>query len=207
MAQEISAAQRAYSEVKKRVLSGALGVKRRIDVAALAKDLGVSAMPVRQALAQLVWERLVRTGGGVQGFEVALWSVHELTQLYEWRGVLVKLALDTAEPSAALKSIVHTRPYPAAVLQLMRALEAGANIELRRAAQAADDRLQLARFAEEEAMGDVTGELENLVTALGERNGRGVQMINSFHGRRATLAATIRERVALNALPANGGHK
>ncbi len=198
-----SAAQRAYEEIKARVLDGRLPVRTRIDVEVLARDLGVSSMPVRQALSLLTWERLVQPGRH-SAFEVALWSGRELSNLYEWRGALLMLVLPSSAAGSELKRTARTQPYAEAVTSVMRLLEDGANPNLRRAAANADDRLHQARLIEPEVLGDVQQEFETLIAAIAERSRRSGALIKSYLRRRVQNAEALRERVALRALPHNG---
>ncbi|MBL8544308.1 MAG: GntR family transcriptional regulator [Hyphomonadaceae bacterium] len=203
MALEASAAQRAYAEIKARILNGDLPVRTRLDMEQLARTLGVSSMPVRLALSLLSWERLVRPSRHA-AYEVALWSAEELAQLYEWRGELLLLAQARTSASAELKRLARTQPYAQAVEQAMRLIEEGANPDLRRAALNADERLHLARLSEAEVLGDVEGEFENMAAAIAEKSRRAGVLIKAYHRRRAQHAATLRDRVALKALPNNG---
>jgi DNA-binding GntR family transcriptional regulator len=198
-----SAAQRAYEEIKQRVLDGRLPVRTRIDMEALARDLGLSSMPVRQALSLLTWERLVRPGRH-SAYEVALWSETELAHLYEWRGALLTLVLPSKANGSELKRAARTQPYGKAVASVMRLLEEGANANLRRAATNADDRLHAARLIEGEVLGDVEGEFETLVGAIAERSRRTNTLVKSYHRLRIQNAEALRARVALKALPHNG---
>lgn len=198
-----SAAQRAYEEIKARVLDGRLPVRTRIDIEILARDLGVSSMPVRQALSMLTWERLVRPGKH-SAYEVALWSELELAHLYEWRGALLVMTLPVASSGPELKSIARTQVYSRAVTEVMRLLEAGGNTELRRAAMNADERLWAARNVEPEVLGDVDAEFSNLVAALADRSRRATTLLKAYTRRRVLSAGALRARVVLNALPSNG---
>lgn len=203
MATDTSAARRAYEEIKQRILAGALPVRSRIDVEGLARSLGLSSMPVRQALSTLTWERLVRPGQH-SAYEVALWSEGELAQLYEWRGALLTLALPSSASGPELKRIARTQPYAEAVHAAMRLIETGANFELRRAALNADERLFAARKVEEDILGDVQGEFEALVNALADRSRRASTLQKAYTRRRMQNAGALRQRVVLKALPTNG---
>jgi len=198
-----SAARRAYEDIKERVLDGRLAVRSHIDVEALARDLGLSSMPVRQALNLLIWERLVRPGRR-SAYEVALWSETELAHLYEWRGALLVLALPGAAPSGELKRIARTEVYASAVREVMALVERGANSELLRASSNADDRLWAARQIEPEILGDVEGELAILVSALAERSRRAPALVRAYSRRRVQHAKALRAQVVLKALPSNG---
>lgn len=203
MATDTSAARRAYDQIKQRILDGNLPVRSRIDIEALARSLGLSSMPVRQALSMLTWERLVRPGQH-SAYEVALWSEGELAQLYEWRGALLTLALPTSASGPELKRIARTQPYAEAVRAVMRLIEAGANFELRRAALNADERLFAARKVEEEILGDVQSEFATLVNALADRSRRTSTLQKAYTRRRMQNAGALRQRVVLKALPNNG---
>jgi len=200
-----SAAQRAYEEIKQRVLDGRLPVRTRIDVEVLARDLGVSSMPVRQALSLLTWERLVRPGKH-SAYEVALWSEIELAHLYEWRGALLALTMPVAASGPEIKRIARTQVYAPAVHEVMRLIEAGANSELRRAAINADERLWTARQVETEILGDVEAEFATLVEALADRSRRASTLMKAYTRRRIQHAGALRARVILKAIPNNGGH-
>lgn len=200
MAVDASAAQRAYDEIKRLILDGALPVRSRLDLEDLARRLGVSSMPVRLALNLLNAERLVRPGEH-SGYEVALWPAAELAQLYEWRGALLTLVLPS---TPELQRLARTQPYAQAVETVMRMLEGGANPNLRRSALNADERLRAARVAEADILGDVQGEFEALVTAIAQRTKRMSTLMKSYQRRRIQAAEAIRERIALKALPPNG---
>ncbi|MEQ1808528.1 MAG: GntR family transcriptional regulator [Terricaulis sp.] len=204
MPADASAAQRAYDEIKRRILDGALAVRSRVDVEALARELGLSSMPVRQALGLLRWERLVRPGQH-SAYEVALWSEQELAHLYEWRGALLTLALPASASGPELKRMARTQPYAEAVHEIMRLIEAGANAELCRAAINADERLFPARKIESEILGDVQNEFETLVDALADRSRRASALLKAYTRRRVQNAGALRQRVVLKALPNNGG--
>ncbi|GAM97031.1 hypothetical protein U91I_00652 [alpha proteobacterium U9-1i] len=204
MPADASAAQRAYEEIKRRILDGVLPVRSRIDVEALARDLSLSSMPVRQALGLLRWERLVRPGQH-SAYEVALWSEQELAHLYVWRGALLTLALPTSASGPELKRMARTQPYAEAVHEIARLIEAGANAELCRAAINADERLFAARKVESEILGDVQNEFETLVGALADRSRRASALLKAYTRRRVQSAGVLRRQVVMKALPNNGG--
>lgn len=200
-----SAAQRVYEEIKARVLDGRLAVRTRIDIEVLARELGVSSMPVRQALSLLTWERLVRPGKH-SAYEVALWSETELAHLYEWRGALLALTIPIAASGPELKRVARTQVYTQAVREVMRLIETGANPELRRAAINADERLWAARQVETEILGDVESEFVTLVAALADRSRRMSTLMKAYTRRRVQHAGALRAHVVLKAVPNNGAH-
>ncbi|ANP45911.1 GntR family transcriptional regulator [Candidatus Viadribacter manganicus] len=200
---ERTAARRAFEEIKARIRDGRLPVRSHIDVEALAEDLALSSMPVRQALAILVWEGLVKAGQR-SGYEVSLWSEAELAYLYEWRGVLFALALPNSADGAELQRATRILPYPESMFAVMRLIEASANPELRRAGANADERLYLARKAEIEVLGDVQGELQTLIDALAHRSKRTSVLLKAHTRRRVQSVRLLRQHVVLRALPNNG---
>lgn len=204
MAPETNAGRRAYEEIKQRILDGRLPVRTRVDVQALARTLAMSAMPVRQALGRLTWERLVCI---VQprAYQVALWSEAELAQLYAWRGALMLMAEPNSASARELRSIARTQPYSQSMWNVMRALEQGTNAELQRAAMSADERLYIARAAEEDVLGGAVEEFATLVEAICDKSRQSKALIDAFHRRRAQHVSAIRQRVAVRALPSNGG--
>jgi DNA-binding GntR family transcriptional regulator len=204
MAPEASAAQRAYSEIKRMILEGVLAARARLDMEDLARILGLSSMPVRLALNLLSAERLVRPGEHA-AYEVALWSAPELAELYEWRGMLLNLALPSKAAGSELKRVSRTQPYAQAVASAMRLLEDHANANLKRAARNADERLHAARMVEAEVLADVEREFATLIDAIAERSRRTNALVKSYLRRRIQNAEALRARIALKALPDNGG--
>ena len=206
MAQDATAVERAHGEIKALILSGELSVRTRLEIDVLARRLSLSSMPVRQALAMLAFERLVRrTPNG--GYEVTLWSERELAELYQWRGDLMALTLPARISGSELKRIARTQPYQQAIWTLLRTLETDANENLKRAALSADERLHAARMVEAEVLGDIEAELGSLAAAIAERGRRVKTLIVRFHRRRSEKAGLLRRQAVLRALPSNGGRR
>lgn len=195
---------RVYREIKARILNGELRLRERLEVEVLARRLGVSATPVRQALMHLVLDRLV-AAQGARGYHVAFWSEAELAELYAWRGALARIAVDMFAAISAAKAPARTS-YADAVEVLFRDLEAGANSEMRRAALNADERLRAARMIEPEVLADAGAELKTLARLMqrGERR-RLHAALRAYHRRRIKAAPALRAAAALKALPRNGG--
>lgn len=204
MAGDPRVGERVYVDIKNAILSGELRVRQRLDIDALAKRFGASATPVRQALAILTVERLVRVGAA-RGYQVAFWSDRELKDLYAWRFSLARLAaadLDfngVAPPSSVRPS--HPENYAA----FMERLETNANPELRRAARAADERLHAALRVETEVLDDASREIAALTTALGRKDRRALHFgLGAYFRRRVAKSALIRAHVHAHAIPPNG---
>ena len=84
-------------EVRERIISGTLPGGTKIDQQALAEELGVSRMPVREALRRLSAEGFIELISH-RGALVAELSSDEIIEIYEMRGVLQGLAARLALP-------------------------------------------------------------------------------------------------------------
>jgi DNA-binding GntR family transcriptional regulator len=73
-------------ELRERIVSGTLPAGTKIDQQALAEELGVSRMPVREALRRLSAEGFVQLISH-RGAVVAELSHDEIIEVYEMRGV------------------------------------------------------------------------------------------------------------------------
>lgn len=99
--QRSSFVDEAYRALKQRIVSGEFGPGTALNIDALARELGVSNSPIREALRRLEYEQWVKTipfrGAFVRRFDAA-----ELTELYELREMLELAALDKimSRPSA-----------------------------------------------------------------------------------------------------------
>jgi DNA-binding GntR family transcriptional regulator len=192
--------ERVYQEVRRRLLNGVFQLRERLDVGRLADSLHASATPVREALFRLASERLTASVPG-RGFFMAFWSEADLRALYEWRGVLAKLAGGRAQKLAD-----RTLAYPDRVALLLAGLDRAANPELRRAAGNADDRLHAARWAETDVFEDLVDEYAALKKALTGRNAAaGLSTLSAYHARRVEATRFIRERALIRAASRNGG--
>jgi DNA-binding GntR family transcriptional regulator len=195
--------ERAYQEIRARLLSGRFRLRQRLDAGAIASELGVSTTPVREALLRLTSERLV-SFRPAHGFAVAMWSESGLRDLYRWRGELAELTLAGFAGAAAPVSRA-AMSYAAQVAELFAAFESGAHAELLHAARNADDRLHVARIAEAEIWPNVEQELSMIANAIA--SGSAVRIKNAlgkYHARRVANAKRIRDCAALLALSSNG---
>jgi DNA-binding GntR family transcriptional regulator len=202
MAAERRAGARAYQEIKKAILSGELKQRQHLDIDELAVRWRVSATPVRNALAVLSAERLVALQPA-RGYSVAFWSEAELSALYEWRWQLARLAAEAAiapksEPPVALDRVDE-------MLALFALLADASNAELKRAAQAADERLVAAYRVEHEALPQTERELVLLREAFIAADTKKTMLrLRVFFRRRILAVPALRSRAAVRALPRNG---
>ncbi len=79
--------QRAYEFIRRKLILGELQPGARLSNRALAHDIGVSIIPVREALGQLASEGLVELKPGLGGF-VAETGRQDIEELYDLREAL-----------------------------------------------------------------------------------------------------------------------
>jgi len=91
----VTAQQEAYHYLRDRILSGELSGNTRLNPAEVAELLGISRMPVREALRQLHSEGLVTMRPNRAAFVSSL-TAREVEELFEIRGALEVLAVRTA---------------------------------------------------------------------------------------------------------------
>jgi GntR family transcriptional regulator, gluconate operon transcriptional repressor len=127
--QAASLSQQAAEVLRERILSGDFGEGERLNEAALARQLGTSRGPIREALKQLRAEGLVREEPRRGAFIVEL-TAHDVEEIYELRA-----ALETR----AVRLLLERRDLPS-LRELDDVLAA-----LKRAAKA-KDRLEVARL-------------------------------------------------------------
>lgn len=200
---ETPTSERAYQEIKARLMDGRFRLRQRLDATALATDLAVSTTPVREALLRLTAERLVAFRPS-HGFSAAMWSESGLRDLYRWRGELAELALKSASALSTPTSAV-TRDYPSRTAALLTAMQRGAHGELVASARNADDRLHMARVAERELWADVEEELTPLDEAIKKGDVSRLKIaLRLYHDKRVAAAKAIRDCAALLGLPSNG---
>ena len=186
--------ERAYQEIKTRVLAGRFRLRQRLDASAIASDLGVSTTPVREALLRLTSERLVSFRPS-HGFAVAMWSES---------GLRAELAL--ANFAAAAQPMMDAAAsYPDKAADLLAGLATAAHAELLHATRNADDRLHMARVAEAEIWPNVEQDLAPISKAILSGNIAPIRnALRKYHMRRCMNAKRIRDCAALLGLSSNG---
>jgi len=168
-----------YTQIKHRLAAGFFRLGDRIDVAALAGQLGVSVTPVREALSRLFDEQLVQFAP-TKGFSVRMLSAEELRHLYEWNMMLTEIALSkrVAPPVATIAahqsaksaasatsisapSLVWPEADTAETL-FLRVASGSGNANLLRAVANVNDRLAFLRAIEADVMTGCLAELTRL---------------------------------------------
>jgi DNA-binding GntR family transcriptional regulator len=90
-----TASERAYAELRQRVLDGRLPAGSRIKETELAGELGISRTPVRDALSRLTVEGLLDFRPNV-GATVAVWSETQIEHVFRIRAMLEPYASEIA---------------------------------------------------------------------------------------------------------------
>jgi len=122
----------AYRAVRDAILSGQLGPGERLNQDELARRLGVSRAPIRDALNRLEAEGMVKTLSRVGGLTVAETSEQEMVDLYEFRAILdsasTRLACERMSDAdlARLQGIVQETDAATEAKDLQRIVQAHA---------------------------------------------------------------------------------
>lgn len=95
---------KAYRHIRRKVMEGTLTPDMRLSNRALAGDMGMSFIPVREAINQLVSEGIVTERPGL-GFFVANPGVGEIIEIYELREALELHAAAKAAETATSEEI------------------------------------------------------------------------------------------------------
>lgn len=93
--------ERVYRELKMRAMHGEFAPGERLDPSVLARDLGASATPVRDALHRLSGERIIDSWHQ-EGFRQPILAEADLHDLHMWAASLLSLAVAGQMPDPAL---------------------------------------------------------------------------------------------------------
>ena len=188
--------ERVYIELKARAMRGEFAPGERLDPAVLARNLGVSATPVRDALHRVSGERMIDSWHQ-EGFRQPILVEADLHDLYVWTASLLTLALDgqPSDPGIPAGSFSDSEPkdYSEEVSILFRTIGwKSENRELRYAVVNLVERCEVFRSAEVRVDRACRGAL----TAMDEdlRFGRWSALrskITRFHRRRVLLAGRV----------------
>jgi DNA-binding GntR family transcriptional regulator len=99
---------RVYEQLRDAICSGALPPGQKLVIDGLARELGVSITPIREALGRLQREGLV-TDAPYSGVRVSDLSLEELRELYTIRGVLEGLAVRMAAEKLSPDALAEIR--------------------------------------------------------------------------------------------------
>lgn len=171
---DASAWERAYQRLKSDILSGSIPVGP-LDIRILGDRLRMSVTPVREALARLHAERLVRLAPH-QGYVVATPSARRLEHLYELSNSLVHLSLERASrsrrPKAGItRALLLAGSYASDLTALITDIAAAQpNGALAETLLWLNDQLYAARRYEPQLFTSAESELTGLVTLWVNQN-------------------------------------
>jgi DNA-binding FadR family transcriptional regulator len=192
---------RVYPRIRTRILKGWWRPGERIDVAALADELGASITPVRDALYRLVGERLIVLGVS-EGFAAPGLTEPGLRDRYHWSQMLVLLALGS-RPTSAFELVkppqdsVDLETWPARLFRDLAAATAQSALVV--AMDSVGDQLAHARVIEVQLGIATLDELSALFSEV--RNGTAAarrRAISRYHRRRMQQCGRIVEAMHLS---------
>ncbi len=193
---DIPASERAYRYIKDAILGGQLR-STTLDIRKIGDRLRMSATPVREALARLHSERLVRFAPH-QGYTLVRLSADRLENLYDLSGLLIDVCLRrAAEASSSGPEPDTSGPthldYAVALTDILQKIAAvQPNPELTAQVSAVNDRLFRSRKAEPRVFPDASSEVLGLKTMWIDRNFDGLRVrLGSLHRTRANAADAI----------------
>lgn len=114
------ASDRAYVMIRDMILSGDLPSGAKIGEEALAEQCGVSRTPIREALGRLEAELLIRRSDTQRSF-VADWSLEDVEEVFELRGLLESRAARRAATRISHSQIERLKTHHAAIGQAIYA--------------------------------------------------------------------------------------
>lgn len=120
-----SATQRVISAIVDDISIGNLPPGERIDEVSIAKKLGVSRTPVREAFNQLVAQKILMVSAG-RGVSVAEYSREELSQIFE---VMFEIEIACARLAAQRLTFLTRSEIEAAQAECIKAAEKGDRVE------------------------------------------------------------------------------
>lgn len=212
----VTAQAAVLTELRQRIIRGDLPPGQPIRQEVLASELGVSRLPVREALVVLQSERLVDYTQH-KGYVATMLDPVDLMQTYRLRDILESEAVDQAMPHLTDEDVTAMREILAemtttdtgslvSVLELNRDFHfqlfaASHNlrlVSLLRQLWDTCDRYRAIYFAEQESLDRAHREHEEIVEASAERDGDRIRDILARH-REGGLSETMRMLEAQNA--------
>ena len=103
-----TASERAYVEVRRRILDGRFPAGHRLKEIELAREFGLSRTPVRDALSRLSVEGLLEFRPNL-GATVSVWSEAQIEQMFKIRALLEPFAAEIAATAITDEEISELR--------------------------------------------------------------------------------------------------
>ncbi|MFZ5608273.1 MAG: GntR family transcriptional regulator [Pseudomonadota bacterium] len=114
------ASERAYQEIRQRILSGALAPGAHLKEEELAETCGVSRTPVRDALRQLEAEYYVRRAAGRRTF-VSQWTRGDIEDIFALRALMEGYAAERAASRIKTPELARLRHHHGEIDKVLRA--------------------------------------------------------------------------------------
>lgn len=185
---------RVYEALRQRIMDHEFGPGVRLDPAALAEQLASSTTPVREALYELLGEKLVETRSG-GGFFIPLLDEPALKDLYAWSGELIALSVRSWPKGSAMLDLeqIRSEPPEQRVGPLFHAISMQSrNREHALAVDGLNARLQAVRGVEAQVIGEMDAELSMMEGAASRADREALRKLSaSYHRRRRRSAARI----------------
>lgn len=197
---EVPMTDGVYERIKERLLSQTLGPGQLLQTGVLAKDLGVSTTPVREALTRLAAERLLISTPR-RGFFAPIPTEEELLGLYGVNEVVLDGAIvrcpERLSEGAEAPALSFEDPTPARMVQhtaelFIRVAGHCGLAEFVAIVRNLNDRLHRARMVEQAVFGDTYEEWAHLAAldASGKRDELRAA-VRAYHERRQHGAGAI----------------
>lgn len=220
-----STVDRVYEQIKDMAVRYELKPGERVNEGEVAKMLGVSRTPLREALNRLKIEGFLRFSSG-RGFYSRDLDVREVLALYELRKTVetgsLKLAMERASDDdidALLHFLDETGPDPGECTAIQQVeldehfheglMAMSANLEMLRVLRNVNDRIRFVRWIDMDRINRSHTQIEhrNILLALKQRDERCVAMLECHIDRRHDqISSAIKEGYAKIYMPGADGY-
>jgi DNA-binding GntR family transcriptional regulator len=188
--------ERVYLELKTRAMCGIFAPGERLDPSHIARELGVSPTPVRDALYRLSGERLIDSWHH-EGFRQRILLETEVQDLYAWSAVLLGVALQGRSLSSNVLDEMSgesaANNYPDQVSRLFRSISTlSSNRELHHCITNLVERCHVFRSAEMQIDPKCGGAVMAMAEDFRSADWNALRSkIKGFHRRRTRLAGRV----------------
>jgi DNA-binding GntR family transcriptional regulator len=193
-----SSRERAYLHIQRKIVSGELRAGQSISELSLAKEIGISRTPIREALRQLVTESILEQGPN-GGMNVVRLTRQDIIDLYELREALEMFAVAKAARQVVRKvDLDRLQAMTDPILALRDELKHSGNAELdedqmnRFVAYDLGFHVHLMRMAANARILKVVNETRLLMRIFGmRRKGHTVALLDDIHSRHSEILDAV----------------
>lgn len=187
--------ERVYESIKRRIMAHEFRPGARLDPSTLADEHASSTTPVREALYELLGERLVETRLG-GGFSIPLLDEPALQDLYGWSGELIAISVRNWPKSAALSGDLPQSeavpPEQRTATLFLAVAQHSQNREHAFAVDGLNARLHAIRRLEPHLLNEIETELSAMAAAAARGDRDTFRKLSAaYHRRRQRRAAEI----------------